>query len=116
MMRVDCVCECELEPGESRKFYTVTGHDDVDVVCVYCDGCAELAAVDWNGEPKAIAPFAREPIPVHAMGWLAFDIFVADESGATWAVWDRYAPDAPAAHEAMTRIEPVARFIVQPRA
>jgi hypothetical protein len=116
MMRVDCVCECELEPGESRKFYTVTGHDDVDVIVAYCDGCAELAAVDWNGETKAIEPLNRKPIPVHYLGWPAFDVFVNGDGGARWAAWERYAPDEKTAREDAERIEPSARFIVQPRA
>ena len=47
------VCECDTP---ERRPYIVTGHDGVDVVCRYCDDCAYLARVDWNGETAAIRP------------------------------------------------------------
>jgi len=47
-------CECPLDPGEERQLYRVTSHEGETVICAYCDTCAELAAVDWNGETAAI--------------------------------------------------------------
>lgn len=55
-------CECEADEGEvlPRAPYRVTGHDGSIVVCCYCQDCADLAAIDWNGETAAIEPIAEE--------------------------------------------------------
>lgn len=51
-------CECVGPRGEvlARRDYVVTGFDDIDCVCSYCDECAELARSNWNGETAAIVP------------------------------------------------------------
>lgn len=36
--------------------YIVTDHEGKEHAVRYCDGCAELAAVNWNGETSAIRP------------------------------------------------------------
>jgi len=48
-------CECG-DADEPRALYVVTGHDGSELVCAYCSCCAELAAIDWNGETAAIRP------------------------------------------------------------
>lgn len=47
-------CECELSEGEKRAAYRVTDHDGSVETCHYCADCAQLAAIDWNGETAAI--------------------------------------------------------------
>lgn len=49
-------CECvEVDGSEpTRASYTVTSHEGARSRVRYCTDCAELAAVDWNGETKAI--------------------------------------------------------------
>lgn len=62
-MDAACTCECEgPEEGEQlpRALYMVTGHDGSRTVCCYCADCADLAAIDWNGETAAIEPIAEE--------------------------------------------------------
>lgn len=44
------VCECELEDGEGRALHEIVSHEGVRAIVRYCDGCSELAALDWNGE------------------------------------------------------------------
>lgn len=51
---IDYTCECPLDPGEERSTYIVTGHDGSETLCAYCADCAQLAALDWNGETAAI--------------------------------------------------------------
>jgi hypothetical protein len=44
-------CECD---AEERALYVVTDHDGRKSTCAYCDGCADLARADWNGETASI--------------------------------------------------------------
>ena len=46
-------CECE---APERTRYIVTDHEGIEHVCDYCDECADLAAIDWNGETAEIHP------------------------------------------------------------
>lgn len=50
-------CDCD---AEGRRAYVVIGHDNSRTVCHYCDDCAALAEIDWNGETKSIAPLGAE--------------------------------------------------------
>lgn len=59
--KVDYTCECPLDPGEKRRLYKVTGHDGSTALCAYCPACAELAAMDWNGETAKIQAARRNP-------------------------------------------------------
>jgi len=50
------VCEC---PAPERRLYAVTSHtpplsDGQTDVCAYCDDCAALAEIDWNGTTASI--------------------------------------------------------------
>lgn len=59
-MRLEFTCCCAVDwasdvPWTTRP-YLVTDHEGQTVICEYCDDCAELAAVDWNGETAAIVP------------------------------------------------------------
>ncbi len=49
------VCDC---PEDGRALYLVTGHAGDLCLCAYCEACAELAAVDWNGETRSIVALA----------------------------------------------------------
>lgn len=53
VIEVGYTCECDAPEG--RRLYSVTGHDGAVTTCAYCEGCAALAAVDWNGETARIA-------------------------------------------------------------
>ena len=46
-------CECD---APERRRYVVVSHDGAVTECRYCDDCAALARVDWNGETKSIEP------------------------------------------------------------
>ncbi len=48
---VDFRCECDTP---ERHRCIVTGHDGSTVAVDYCDGCFELAEVDWNGETASV--------------------------------------------------------------
>lgn len=56
---VEFTCECDIATEQFRRLYLVTGHDGTRTVCSYCDDCAYLAAIDWNGETAAIEPYTR---------------------------------------------------------
>lgn len=51
-------CEC----GSPHRLYVVTDYEDREFFALYCDVCQDLAAVDWNGETKAIRPVRCEPV------------------------------------------------------
>lgn len=63
MIRINYTCECPLEPGETRALYLVRGHDGSAVACSYCEDCAALAAMDWNGETASITPLLDQEPP-----------------------------------------------------
>lgn len=49
----------------SVKRYRVTYHDGQSETVEYCDGCAELARMDWNGETAAIEGPLPDDEPAH---------------------------------------------------
>lgn len=53
-VRVIYVCECEIEADATRDLFEVTSLEGARVVVRYCAGCAELAAMNWNGETASI--------------------------------------------------------------
>lgn len=61
-MKVDYTCECD---APERRLYVVTDHEGRKSLCAYCDECAALAAIDWNGETASIVPVKakRNPKP-----------------------------------------------------
>lgn len=48
---------CDNTDRETRS-YVVTHHDDTTSEAHYCQDCAALARVDYNGETKSIAEAA----------------------------------------------------------
>lgn len=50
-MTIDFTCECDTP---ERSDYRVTDHDGHTVTVRYCEGCVELARIDWTGETAAI--------------------------------------------------------------
>lgn len=55
--RIAEVTECDGcdDTGHALKRYLVTHHDGGESDCYYCDDCADLARMDYNGETKSIA-------------------------------------------------------------
>jgi len=45
-------CECD---SPERQRYLVTHHDGTTELADYCDDCAELASIDWNGTTARIS-------------------------------------------------------------
>lgn len=56
--KIEIVTDCDGcdSPQPDLKLYLVTFHDGGEQEVYYCDDCAELARVDWNGETKSITP------------------------------------------------------------
>ena len=46
-------CECDTP---ERAAFTVTDHTGNTSNALYCDGCADLARMDANGETRSISP------------------------------------------------------------
>ena len=49
-------CECDTS---DHKIYVVTYHDGTTEIVSYCDDCADLARLDWNGETASIVEHDR---------------------------------------------------------
>ena len=49
-------CDGCDEEQPNVKSYVVTYHDDTTGPANYCEGCAELARMDWNGDTKGLTP------------------------------------------------------------
>ena len=64
MSEREYTCDCD---AEERRPYVVIGHDESRTICHYCDQCAELAAVDYNGETKSIAPMSAADLKMHKL-------------------------------------------------
>ncbi len=43
---------CEHDDAPRRE-YRVTDHEGCEWHCTYCDDCANLAKIDWNGETRS---------------------------------------------------------------
>lgn len=58
-------CECyEADGADSpRRDYAVTDHAGMSCICRYCDDCAMLAGIDWNGETATIRPASSTAYP-----------------------------------------------------
>lgn len=48
---IDFTCTCDTP---ERALYRVTSHEGEVVLVEYCDGCVELARMDWTGETAEI--------------------------------------------------------------
>ncbi|MFW5947079.1 MAG: hypothetical protein ACOCUW_01190 [Gemmatimonadota bacterium] len=57
-------CECEAPRGR-RRFYAVRDHGGAWSLTRYCDQCAALARVDWNGNTARLVGPLR---PTHTGG------------------------------------------------
>ena len=44
-------CECDTP---ERTPCEVTGHDGDTSAARYCDGCLDLARIDWTGETRSV--------------------------------------------------------------
>lgn len=55
--KADYTCECVEREGRAGRLYVVTGHNGNRTICSYCDDCANLARIDWNGETAKIEEY-----------------------------------------------------------
>ena len=58
MLKFDKHCVGCDQQRNDVALYDVTNHDDRTCIVAYCDDCAALAKVDWNGETKSCTPHA----------------------------------------------------------
>ncbi len=65
MLKFDMHCVGCDSRRDDVALYDVTNHDGATTVCAYCDDCAALAKVDWNGETKSCTPHANNDDRYH---------------------------------------------------
>lgn len=57
MSEITFICECDTP---ERHTCLVVDHDGTEALVRYCEGCIDLAIIDWTGETASISIVAEQ--------------------------------------------------------